>query len=219
MSKKELFDHLEKTDEGKLIAAKARKIFDDYDAEAATKRLRAESLESALKAAGIEDTSDSLKIIEQIKSKTTQAAGAQSDETKATIDTLMKKLQGIESDLQKERGEKDKVIGEKRRSDLTAAFGVDLAKHFGTTVGELLTKKYLDEGAFTNDEAGKPILKTTDAVYTKEQAIEHLKIQHKDLLRETGHQGPGPARGGKEGGGGLDLGKASTSDLLSEGLK
>ena len=219
MSKKELFDYLEKSDEGKSLIGKVRKIFDDYDSEAASRRTRADTLEAAFRAVGISDVADPTKAADELRAKI-EAAGKPGAESAQLIDTLTKKLTMIEVELKTEREGREKATKDKQRSDIQTAFEADLRKHFGDTVGTLLTRQYLDDGSFIFDEKGLPVMKTTDAVYTKDQAVEHLKAKHKDALKPAPTEGGGgqPRGGDRSGGQQLPVGDQSTVSLISAGL-
>lgn len=199
--KKELYEFLEKTEEGTAIIETVKSGFKEYDDTEAKLRLANKE---------IEELKLSVEEAEKIKTDSNKHV-----EKNTTLEQKIAELTGIVEKMNSDKAEADKRIAEaeadKRIQRIKSETSDDLKKAFGSLTGNLLVDNYINNGSLTYSTEDQLMFTHEGKVYTgKEQVMEAIRTVHKEDIK--GSDGAGTVGGSKGSAGVVDTSNMSAKE-------
>ena len=192
MDWKKLYEALESTEEGKKVAEEFKGEFGKLkDSDAKARKLEGELQKIMAKMAEMEKTGKAPPVEEDDDADDDAPPAAKpkkgKSEAEINYEKLIKKMNATTAKLEEaEKRQKEteqRVRSEKLRGD----FGGRMREIFGK-FGAAEAENLINRGIVKLDESGAIIYETADKIHSLDEAIELLKVEHKEYMvtKQTG---------------------------------
>ncbi len=175
------------------------------------KKRRAEAGEYKAKYSELSEMVEKLKPYEKlveagVDPDTAMSKIEEGKKSMSTIEKMELRLKGIESDLDKERKEKEKMSQQQRQTSLLETFKGKL-NNVKPNYRDKLLRVDLNDGILTTDDEGKPVAKIDGRYLSVDEYVEKFKSDNPEvIIKENG-------AGSSDNGSSNYTGKYSKQDL------